>query len=92
MRVFDLERPEVTLFSGNTQEDSISSLCYSEEFNLLICGSWDKTLSFYDIRRRSPANVFKLKEKVLVSDTVSSKLIVGLKHTELALIDLNKMS
>lgn len=46
--------------------------------NMLITGSWDRTLRYWDLRQPSPVHQQQLPERVFAMDAVHPVLIVAL--------------
>lgn len=55
----------------------IRHLKFIKEMNLLVTGSWDKTLRYWDMRQANPVHTQQLPERVYAMDCVHPLLVVG---------------
>jgi cell cycle arrest protein BUB3 len=51
----DLNRPDALTTIGE-HKDTISTVKFSSEYNLIVSGSWDKNLKFFDTRAMKPVH------------------------------------
>ncbi|KAG5645741.1 hypothetical protein DXG03_005437 [Asterophora parasitica] len=72
--------------------DSISTMAYSCDSNVLITGSWDRTLRFWDSRATSPQqSSYETPERVYQLDLVNNTLVVALASRLFHIYDIRKM-
>lgn len=57
--------------------------------NLIVSGSWDKTLKYWDIRQSQPVSTLQLPERAYSMSTAKQLLVVGTAERNLAIVDLN---
>ncbi|KAF8002304.1 mRNA export factor [Metschnikowia aff. pulcherrima] len=65
-----------------------SVLCGPTNTEVIVSGSWDKTLKYWDMRSPQPVLVINLPEKVYCMDSSQKLLVVGCAERHLAIIDL----
>ncbi|GJM93796.1 hypothetical protein PR202_ga10384 [Eleusine coracana subsp. coracana] len=64
-----------TTFSGH--EAPVKELAWIPQMNLLVSGSWDKTLRYWDIRQPQPAHVQQLPERCYALSLSYPLMVVG---------------
>ncbi|KAJ3045661.1 hypothetical protein HDV00_007787 [Rhizophlyctis rosea] len=57
--------------------------------DVILTGSWDKTLRYWDMRQQTPIFTAPLKDRVFAMDTSQNLLVVGTGDRQLLLYDLN---
>lgn len=62
--------------------------CGPTNTEVVVSGSWDKTLKYWDMRLPQPVSVINLPERVYCMDTAQKLLVVGCADRHLAIIDL----
>lgn len=88
---------ELDLATGSIQHvgqhnDSISSMSYSSESNVLITGSWDRTLRFWDSRSASPQQLsHDLPERIYHMDLTRNTLVVSMASRMFHIYDIRRM-
>ncbi len=50
---------------------------FVKDMNMLVTGSWDKTLKYWDLRSPNPVHTQNLPERVYAMDVVNKLLVVG---------------
>ena len=50
---------------------------YVRQLNMLVTGSWDKTVKYWDLRSPTPAHTQQMPERVYAMDVQSELLVVG---------------
>jgi len=50
---------------------------YVKDMNMLVTGSWDKTLKYWDLRSPNPVHTQQLPERVYAMDCVNKLLVVA---------------
>ncbi|CAO3600289.1 unnamed protein product [Absidia cylindrospora] len=56
---------------------------------MVVTGSWDKTLKYWDLRTRQPIGSVQLPERCYSMDTQGSLLVVGTADRHIIIVDLN---
>ena len=56
---------------------------------MVVTGSWDKTIKYWDMRAPTPMGTVQLKEKVFAMDVKSKLLVVAMAEKHISVIDLN---
>lgn len=56
---------------------------------VVVSGSWDKTLRYWDTRQQQPISTIQLPERVYAMDASQKVLVVGTAERHIAVIDLN---
>jgi cell cycle arrest protein BUB3 len=74
-----------------SHSDAIRCVLYNEKCNLVITGSWDKTIKLWDPRRAACVGVFEQPGKVYTMDKIDEKLIVGTDERKIMIWNLNNM-
>lgn len=62
--------------------------CGPTNTEVVVSGSWDKTLKYWDMRSPQPISVINLPDKVYCMDSAQKLLVVGCAERHLAIIDL----
>ncbi|CAL1698912.1 unnamed protein product [Somion occarium] len=90
VRELDLTTEKVTHLGQHS--DSISASNYSKDLNVLITGSWDRTLRFWDPRASNPQQAsYDLPERVYQMDLVNHTLVVSMASRLFNIYDIRKM-
>ena len=55
----------------------VRHLAWVPELNMLVTGSWDKTLKYWDLRSQGPALQYQLPERLYAMSCVYPMLVVG---------------
>lgn len=55
---------------------------------MLVTGSWDKTLKYWDLRQQAPAAILQLQERVYTLDVAQSLMVVGLAEKQIEIVNL----
>ncbi|KAG6812833.1 hypothetical protein H0H92_016102 [Tricholoma furcatifolium] len=72
--------------------DSISGMTYARESGLLITGSWDRTIRFWDSRASSPQHSsHDTPERIYHLDLVHNTLVVAMASRLFNIYDIRKM-
>jgi len=70
--------------------EPIKVMQFEPERNLLITGSWDGSIKFWDFRSATCVHESRLKERVYALDVKQSTMVCGLSHDTIACFDLVK--
>ncbi|KAI0935053.1 hypothetical protein AcW1_009357 [Taiwanofungus camphoratus] len=90
VRELDLEAEKVNHLGQHS--DSISSMNYSRDLSVLITGSWDRSIRFWDPRASSPQrSLHDLPERVYNTDLVNHNLVVAMASRLFHIYDIRKM-
>lgn len=63
--------------------------CGPANTSVVVSGSWDKTLRYWDTRQPQPISTIQLPERVYAMDASQKILVVGTAERHIAIIDLN---
>lgn len=63
--------------------------CGPTNTEVVVSGSWDKTLKYWDMRSPQPVSTIQLPERVYCMDSSQKLLVVGCADRHIAAIDLN---
>lgn len=63
--------------------------CGPTNTQVVVSGSWDKTLRYWDMRSPQPISTVALPERVYCMDASQKLLVVGCAERHIAIIDLN---
>lgn len=63
--------------------------CGPTNTQVVVSGSWDKTLRYWDTRQPQPVSTIQLPERVYAMDAAQKLLVVGTAERHVLIIDLN---
>lgn len=63
--------------------------CGPTNTQVVVSGSWDKTLRYWDTRSPQPISTVQLPERVYCMDSSQKLLVVGCADRHIAIVDLN---
>jgi mRNA export factor len=63
--------------------------CGPTNTQVVVSGSWDKTLKYWDMRAPQPVSTVNLPERVYCMDSSQKLLVVGCAERQISIIDLN---
>ncbi|KAK7685502.1 hypothetical protein QCA50_011366 [Cerrena zonata] len=90
VRELDLNTERVTHLGQHA--NSISTSNYSQSLNMLITGSWDRTIKLWDPRAGTPQqSSHDLPERVYQMDLVNNNLVVAMASRLFHIYDIRKM-
>ncbi|KAI0667190.1 WD40 repeat-like protein [Trametes maxima] len=90
VRELDLQSERVNHLGQHS--DAISCMNYSREQNVLITGSWDRTVRFWDSRAsNTQQSSHQLPERVYSMDLVNNTLVVAMASRLFHIYDIRKM-
>ena len=58
--------------------------------SILITGSWDKTVKYWDLRQQTPAVTLQCQERVYTMDTRDKLLVIGTADRYIDIVNLDK--
>ena len=75
-------------------KSTVNCLEYNKNYNLLISGSWDKRIKYWDIRCNKSCFVgcTKLDLKIYTMSTAGNTLIIGLSSSSIRYCDLRMIN
>jgi mRNA export factor len=91
-RLLDIGSGNMTPSTLTAHEQPIRS-CKFTNINgssVLVTGSWDRTVKYWDLRSDKPAATINCQERVYCMDTKGKLLVVGTADRYLNVVDLNK--
>ncbi|KAH9836158.1 WD40 repeat-like protein [Rhodofomes roseus] len=89
VREFDLNTEKINHLGQHS--DSISSMNFSRDQNVLVTGSWDRTVRFWDPRTSSQQLSHNVPERVYLMDLVNNTLVVAMASRLFHIYDIRKM-
>lgn len=91
LRAFDVQSQQsVQIGSHDASISCLASVQVNNgSQNLIVSGSWDKTLKYWDIRQSQPVSTIQLPERAYTMDTAKQLLVVGTAERNIVVIDLN---
>mmetsp|Transcript_12066 Transcript_12066/g.24264 ORF Transcript_12066/g.24264 Transcript_12066/m.24264 type:complete len:344 (-) Transcript_12066:2458-3489(-) len=66
----------------------IRHCAYISQMNMLVTGSWDKTLKYWDLRSPNPVHTQQLPERVYAMDCTHPLLVVGTADRDILVFNL----
>ncbi|KAL6253179.1 RNA export factor gle2 [Rhinocladiella similis] len=90
-RLLDLGSGSMTPQTLVAHEQPIRSCCFATINNspILITGSWDKTVKYWDFRSQNPVATLQCQERVYSMDVKNKLLVVGTADRYINIVDLN---
>eukprot|EP00889_Picochlorum_renovo_P002252 jgi/Picre1/29282/NNA_004674.t1 len=70
------------------QHDAPIPCAYISQMNMLVTGSWDKTLKYWDLRSPNPVHTQQLPERVYAMDCTHPLLVVGTADRDILVFNL----
>ncbi|KIJ11703.1 hypothetical protein PAXINDRAFT_171655 [Paxillus involutus ATCC 200175] len=91
VRELDLASEKVTHLGQHG--NAVSTMNYSREQNVLITGSWDQSLRFWDPRAQTAGvSTYSIPERVYNMDLVNNTLVVAMASRLFHIYDIRKMN
>lgn len=91
VKLFDLASQQAQQIGAH--DAPVKSVRYVEcgptSTQVVVSGSWDKTLRYWDMRQPLPISTINLPERVYCMDSAQKLLVVGCAEKHVAVIDLN---
>lgn len=91
VRIFDLQSSQQQQIGAH--DAAVKSVRYVNVTNsnqpVVVSGSWDKTLKYWDTRQQQPIATINLPERVYTMDSAQKLLVVGCAERHIVIIDLN---
>ena len=70
-------------------DGAIRHMAWIEQVGLLVTGSWDRTLKYWDTRQPNPALQVQLPERCYALDVTHPLLVVGCAERQIQVFNLN---
>ncbi|CAF0808142.1 unnamed protein product [Adineta ricciae] len=90
LKVFDFNTQQEIVMGYH--DNAIRCVHYSPEMNILITGSWDSSIKFWDSRVPNCLGTCSLPDKVYTLDSAGELLVVGTAQRKVSIWDLRKIS
>ena len=91
VKLFDLASQQAQQIG--VHDAPVSSVRYVEcgptNAQVVVSGSWDKTLKYWDMRAPQPVSTITLPERVYSMDTTQKLLVAGCADRHICIVDLN---
>lgn len=89
--MFDLQSGQSSQIAAH--DATIRSVRFVDAGNtgsqMLVTGSWDKTLKYWDLRSQNPVSTVQLPERVYTIDVQQKLLVVGTAERHICIFDLS---
>lgn len=89
LKMYDWQAQKETIVG--THMDAIKCVHYCQAVNLIITGSWDKTIKLWDPRVPTCVGSYEQPDKVYTLDTIDEKLVVGTANRKIRIWNLTNM-
>jgi len=86
------------LGSGNTTAQQVAAhdqpircvkMFQAQGNNMLVTGSWDKTVKYWDLRQSTPVGTINCQERVYTMDIQDQLLVIGTADRYINVVNLN---
>lgn len=91
IRMWNVTQGTTTTVIGK-HDQPVRALKFIPEKNILITGSWDKSVRVWDCRQPNPVNVFTFPERIYAMDANGSALVIGTADKQFHVYNLANMS
>lgn len=92
VRLFDVALQQQTTIGMH--DGAVRSVRYVEcgplNTPVVVLGSWDKTLRYWDTRQPQPVTLLQLGERVYAMDSLQKLLVVACAERQISIVDLNQ--
>lgn len=85
--MYDIQTGQTTQIAQH--DDTIKSIKFLEQGNVVATGSWDKTIKYWDLRSPSPVGTVQLPERCYTMDAIGPLMAVGTAEKHVCIFDLN---
>jgi len=86
-RMFDTQTGQPTQVAQH--EAPVKSVRFTDMHGgLLVTGSWDKTIKYWDLRSPNPIGTIQLPERCYTMDIQQQLMVVGMAERQIMLVDL----
>ncbi|KAI8968025.1 WD40-repeat-containing domain protein [Mycotypha africana] len=86
-RMYDISTGQSTQIAQH--DDTIKSIKFLDQGNIVATGSWDKTIRYWDTRSPTPVGTVQLPERCYSLDSKGPLMVVGTAEKHLCIFDLN---
>ncbi|KAG1177201.1 hypothetical protein G6F70_002846 [Rhizopus microsporus] len=86
-RMFDITTGQSTQVAQH--DDTIKSVKFLDQGNVLATGSWDKTIRYWDLRSPTPIGTVQLPERLYSMDARGPLMVAATAEKHVCLFDLN---
>ena len=76
--------------NGRLQDAPIKEMHWIKDHNVLVTGSWDKTLRYWDLRSPQPVMTVNLTERVYCMDVKNPLVVVGVAEKKIHVFTMQK--
>lgn len=88
-RCFDLGSAQTSQVAAHEQPIRVVKfITHPQAGEMLVTGSWDKTIKYWDLRQPTPAATVQMPERVYTMDVSQSLLVVGTADRHLPVINI----
>lgn len=85
--MFDITTGQSTQVAQH--DDTIKSVKFLDQGNVLATGSWDKTIRYWDLRSPTPIGTVQLPERLYSMDARGPLMVAATAEKHVCLFDLN---
>eukprot|EP01033_Poteriospumella_lacustris_P018162 gene18162-13039_t len=89
VNMFNASQPGATMTTVGQHDGPVKCIKFLPEKQLLLTGSWDRTVKLWDLRSPQPVATLPQSERVYCMDARGQVLVVGLAGRKFAIYDLN---
>ena len=90
IKAWNVTQPATSAQSIGQHDAPVRTLNFIPEMNVLISGSWDRSLRVWDMRTPNPVGQLALSERVYASDAKRGILVTGTADKMVQVFDLSK--
>jgi mRNA export factor len=85
--MFDVSTGQSTQIAQH--DDTIKCVKFLDQGNIVVTGSWDKTVKYWDLRSPQPVGTVQLPERCYALDANGPLMVVGTAEKNVCIFDLN---
>ena len=89
VKTYDFMAQRETILGSHA--DAVRCIMHAPNYNLIITGSWDKTVKFWDTRNNTCVGTYDQPDTVYTMDVCDEMLIVGTANRKIRIWNLNNM-
>jgi len=86
VKMIDFDTSDVSVLGSHLEP--VKTLSHCPTHNLIISGSWDKTVAAWDVRTSQKVRSWAVPERVYAMDVSESRLVVGTARRDVMIYDL----
>lgn len=88
-RCFDIASGQTTQVAAHDEPvRAVKFITHPQAGEMLVTGSWDKTLKYWDMRQQQPAATVQMQERVYTMDVSQSLMVVGTAERYINIINI----